>query len=67
MTFQELAIVVTTRPIPAEGVAAGARGTVLEVFKGGEAYLVEFSNDEGETLAMPVLEAADLAAAPVET
>ena len=46
----------TLQDLPAEGIAAGTIGTVLEVFtKPSPAYLVEFADSDGETLAMPVL------------
>lgn len=38
---------------PEFGVRAGQIGTIVEVF--GDAYEVEFCNDEGETIAMATL------------
>ena len=66
MTFNELDCVELLEALPADGedmaLAAGARGTVLMVFAGGEAYLVEFCNGEGHTLAMPTLKSHQLRA-----
>jgi Domain of unknown function (DUF4926) len=42
--------------MPEEGLAAGAKGTVVEVYKTPSlAYEVEFCNDCGETIAMLAL------------
>lgn len=52
-----LHVVQLARALPEHGVAAAAEGTVVEVFPGDRpAYLVEFSDDEGATLAELVLE-----------
>lgn len=59
--FKELDVVTLRQAYRA--LPAGMSGTVLEVFtKPTPAYLVEFSNDMGETLEMPVLTDADLVA-----
>lgn len=56
-------VVELTRDIPEEGLAKGALGTVIFVHKEGEAYIVEFCDDQGRTLADPTLKAADLKSA----
>lgn len=62
--FNELDVVVLNRDLPTVGLSAGARGTVVHVFtKPSQAFEVEFSNDDGETLAMLTLEATQLAPA----
>lgn len=51
MTFQPFAIVILNQDVISAGLVAGQAGTVVEVFtKPHEAYLVEFCNEEGETL-----------------
>lgn len=55
---KELDVVKNLVALPAEGIAAGSIGVVLEVFTSpSQAYLVEFANSEGETVAMPTLTA----------
>jgi hypothetical protein len=61
-TFKTLDTVRTARALPEHGIEAGAFGCVLEVFAGGKAYLVEFANGNGETLAIAELKPADLQA-----
>jgi hypothetical protein len=53
--LRELDVVRLTNDIATEGLVSGELGTILMVFKGGEAYLVEFSDDQGRTRAMPTL------------
>ncbi|BAC91935.1 DUF4926 domain-containing protein [Gloeobacter violaceus] len=40
--------------LPVEHLAAGTKGTVVEVFSPDD-FLVEFADGDGRTLAMPVL------------
>ena len=61
--FKQLDTVRTTKALPDHGLAAGAFGCVLLVGP-GPAYLVEFCNGNGETVAMLPLKPADLVAAP---
>lgn len=42
--------------VPSENIRAGMQGAIIEDFSDG-AYLVEFANEYGETLEMPVLKA----------
>ena len=51
MNFSELDVVFLIDDVSEYGIAAGSRGTILEVYSDGE-YEVEFSNDNGETIAM---------------
>ena len=56
--FKELDSVKTLQALPAKGIAAATVGTIVEVFdKPSRAYMVEFADDDGETLAMPTLRA----------
>lgn len=57
--FKELDTVKTLVAIPKAGVAVGDIGTIVEVVtKPSRAYLVEFANEEGETLAMEFLDSS---------
>jgi hypothetical protein len=58
--LRELDVVRLTNDIAAEGLVSGELGTILMVFKGGEAYLVEFSDDQGRTRAMPTLKPTEI-------
>ena len=58
--FEDLDVVKSLVAVPAEGVDAAVRagqvGTVVSVFEAPrEGYLVEFSDDDGQTLAMPTM------------
>lgn len=54
--FKELDGVKTLQALPAEGMAAGIVGVVLEVFtQPTPAYLVEFSDADGEAIATSFL------------
>jgi hypothetical protein len=58
MSFQELDVVRLITDRPKDGLAAGAIGTVVHIFRTpSTAYEVEFVDDEGETLAMTTLTA----------
>lgn len=53
MTFNELDVVVALSDFQADGVISGQVGTIVHIFTHpSEAYLVEFSNENGETIAM---------------
>jgi len=49
--------VVLTEPLRAEGLEAGDVGTVVHVYRSGDAYEVEFITLAGETAAVVTLEA----------
>lgn len=55
--FKELQPVRLTQDIPDRGLASGALGAILIVFKAGEAYLVEFTDGDGDTIAQVTLKA----------
>jgi hypothetical protein len=57
--IKELDVVALLEDIPEEGLIRGERGTVLEVYAPG-VFLVEFSNNLGQTYAMPDLRAEQL-------
>lgn len=48
--------VVLTKSIPSEGLEEGDVGTVVHVYKDGEAYEVEFLTLDGRTAAVATLE-----------
>lgn len=54
--------VVLKRDYPGDGLRAGDQGAIVEVLQGpgGIGYMVEFADDEGRTLALPVVLAPDL-------
>ncbi len=52
--------VVLTTPILAQGLEAGDVGTVVHVYKDGEAYEVEFITLDGQTAAVVTLEASQV-------
>ena len=52
--------VVLKTPMPAEGFEEGDVGTVVHVYKDGEAYEVEFVALDGHTAAVVTLEAAQV-------
>ncbi len=52
--------IVLTTPILAEGLEAGDVGTVVHVYKDGEAYEVEFITLDGQTAAVVTLEASQV-------
>ncbi|HYE71579.1 MAG TPA: DUF4926 domain-containing protein [Aquabacterium sp.] len=64
MSFELHDVVKTRNAIPAEGIPAGARGTIVVVAsQPREAYIVEFCDEQGQTLAMTVMEPGQLQAA----
>jgi hypothetical protein len=55
--FNELDVVELLEDLPSEGLVAGQRGTIHSVQPHVHNYLVEFTDDEGTTLALlPVSE-----------
>jgi hypothetical protein len=53
MKFSDLDVVVSLVAFEDGSIAAGTVGTVVHVFtRPSEAYLVEFANERGETVAM---------------
>lgn len=50
--------VVLTKSVPAEGLEEGDVGTVVHVYKDGEAYEVEFLTLDGCTAAVATLESS---------
>lgn len=52
--------IVLTTPVPAEGLESGDVGTVVHVYKDGQAYEVEFVTLDGHTAAVVTLEAAQV-------
>ena len=52
--------VVLTTPLPSEGLEVGDVGTVVHVYKDGEAYEVEFVALDGHTAAVATLEASQV-------
>jgi hypothetical protein len=50
--------VVLTAPIPEEGLEPGDVGTVVHVYRDGQAYEVEFVALDGHTAAVVTLEAS---------
>jgi hypothetical protein len=60
MTIKEHERIVLTTPVPAEGLESGDVGTVVHVYKDGEAYEVEFLTLDGHTAAVVTLEASQV-------
>jgi hypothetical protein len=52
--------VVLKQPLPDQGLTAGDVGTVVHVYKNGEAFEVEFLTLHGETVAIATLEASQV-------
>jgi hypothetical protein len=52
--------VVLVTAVPFEGLVAGDVGTVAHVYRGGQAYEVEFITLEGKTAAVVTLEASQV-------
>ncbi len=50
--------VVLKEPVPAEGLEAGDVGTVVHVYRDGQAYEVEFITLDGKTAAVVTLESS---------
>jgi hypothetical protein len=58
--IKELDLVVLTRDLEAERLAAGDVGTIVLVHRDGAAYEVEFMTPAGETVAVVTVDAADV-------
>jgi hypothetical protein len=54
--FKEHERVVLKTPVAAEGLEAGDVGTVVHVYRDGQAYEVEFTTLDGRTAAVVTLE-----------
>ena len=52
--------VVLTVPVPSEKLEAGDVGTVVHIYKDGQAYEVEFTTLDGKTAAVVTLEASQV-------
>ena len=63
-TIQEHDRVVLTTDLPGEKLTPGDVGTIVHVYRAGEAFEVEFVSLDGETVAVVTLERAQLR--PVE-
>ena len=63
-TIQEHDRVVLTTDLPGEKLTSGDVGTIVHVYRAGEAFEVEFVSLDGETVALVTLERAQLR--PVE-
>lgn len=59
MTFSLLDVVALIHASPEHQLPAGAEGTVVEVFT-PDAYMVEFVDADGRTLALPTLASSSL-------
>jgi hypothetical protein len=60
--LRELELAALRRDLPAYGLVAGDIGTVVLVYRGGEAYEVEFVAADGETVALETLRAEEVEA-----
>ncbi len=58
--IEELDRVVLTHDLPGRKLKAGDVGTVVMVYKGGEAFEVEFMTLSGETFALETLRAEEV-------
>ena len=50
--FEEHDIVVLTADIQGEGLESGDVGTIVHIYPGGEAFIVEFMTPDGWTVAL---------------
>ena len=50
--FKELDCVVLTVDIEEEGLKAGDAGTIVHMYPGGDAFIVEFLTLDGDTIAL---------------
>ena len=50
--FKELDGVVLTTDIDEEGLKAGDAGTIVHMYPGGDAFIVEFMTLDGDTIAL---------------
>jgi hypothetical protein len=58
--LKELDLAALRHDLPAYGLVAGDIGTVVLVYRGGEAYEVEFVAADGETIALETLRANEV-------
>jgi hypothetical protein len=58
--LEERQRVILTVPVPADGLEPGDVGTVVHVYRDGEAYEVEFLTLGGQTAAVVTLEASQV-------
>ncbi len=58
--IEELDRVVLTHDLPGKKLKAGDVGTVVMIYKGGEAFEVEFMTLSGETFALETLRADEV-------
>lgn len=58
--FEELEIVELTHDIKGHNLKEGERGTIVEIYKNGEAYEVEFIAPDGKTTALLTLMPNDI-------
>lgn len=58
--LKELDLAALRRDLPAYGLVAGDIGTVVLVYRDGEAYEVEFVAADGETIALETLRADEV-------
>lgn len=63
--FEELANVTLTHDINEHNLSKGDMGTVVHIYGNGEAYEVEFTNSNGETIYVLTLTPSDLASVEV--
>ena len=59
-TIRELDQVVLATDVPTEGLVVGDGGTVVLIYREGQAYEVEFMTLEGKTVAVITLEASQV-------
>ena len=52
--------VVLKTSVPGQGLKAGDVGTIIHIYKAGEAFEVEFLTLQGETVAVATLEASQV-------
>jgi hypothetical protein len=58
--IEEFDLVVLTKNLPKEGLTIGDVGTVVDIHHNGEGFTVEFMTLDGHTVAVIVLEAANV-------
>jgi len=59
-TIRELEQVVLATDVPAESLVVGDVGTIVLIYRDGQAYEVEFMTLEGKTVAVVTLEASQV-------
>ena len=64
--IEEHDLIVLTDDLPECGLKAGKRGTVVHIFPGDEAYMVEFFSPAGNTIAVTHVERSQVRAATPE-